>query len=192
MKLKYIAAAMAAALPLAAHAAPDPELQALRDELQRIKADYERRIEALERRIAAAPPVAAPVVATVRSEPAPARGERLQPRDVADPAGTGEVDARRARARDHRLLAGRPRPWSGEARPVDRPHRARLRRQHRPAVPRYRALCRGRRRHRGRGGATSPRSGSAMAWRSRAGAFVPRSATSTCSTRTSGISPMRR
>lgn len=66
MNLKPIAWVLAAAFPLAAHAAPDPELQALRDELQRIKADYERRIEALERRLAE--PAA---VATVLPRPAP-------------------------------------------------------------------------------------------------------------------------
>jgi len=63
MKFKPIAWAMAAVLPLMAAdalAAPDPELQALREELQRIKADHARRIEALERRIvAAAVPAAA-------------------------------------------------------------------------------------------------------------------------------------
>jgi hypothetical protein len=74
MRLKPIVLAVAALFPLAA-AANDAELKLLREELQRMKADYERRIDALEQRIqrAEAPPTAAtgPVVATTPSAAAP-------------------------------------------------------------------------------------------------------------------------
>jgi hypothetical protein len=60
---------MLAALPLAAHAAPDTEMQQLREELQRLKADYERRVESLERRIAESERSTAPSAAAAPASP---------------------------------------------------------------------------------------------------------------------------
>ena len=53
--------AMALALPAPASAAGDAELQALREELQRIKETYEQRIGALEKRLAQAEGASAPI-----------------------------------------------------------------------------------------------------------------------------------
>ena len=55
MNRKPVAWAAATLIAVAvpnAWAASDPEIQALREELARLKADYERRIDALERRLA--------------------------------------------------------------------------------------------------------------------------------------------
>lgn len=73
MKQKSITRLAAALLPLAmspAFSASDTELQLLREELQRMKADYERRIEALERRVTA-PPAASPPSASLPSASSP-------------------------------------------------------------------------------------------------------------------------
>lgn len=78
MNTKPIVWAMAALFPLAACAAEPNELQLLRDEIARMKADYERRIEALERRVAesASAPAA---IAPVQAVPAQARGAGFNP-----------------------------------------------------------------------------------------------------------------
>jgi hypothetical protein len=98
MKHHTLAWVMAMALPLAAPhalAASDTELQLLREELQRLKADYERRIDSLERRLAdatpAAPAAAAPApVAQPQPQPQPAaaRASAFNPEISAILAGT--------------------------------------------------------------------------------------------------------
>lgn len=80
LKQTVLAAAVAAAFaaPLGAHAADSRELAEMRDEVRKMKQDYEARIDALEKRLQAAEarPAAAPVAAvppaTAAAAPAPA------------------------------------------------------------------------------------------------------------------------
>jgi len=79
MKSKTIALAMLALFPLAA-SADDNELKLLREEISRMKADYERRIDALERRLAAPVAAAAPAVAaTTIASATPSRADGFNP-----------------------------------------------------------------------------------------------------------------
>jgi hypothetical protein len=76
MKHKTIAVAALAFFPFAATAS-DNELKLLREEVQRMKADYERRIDALEKRLAAAE---APPAAASATPAAVAQGAAASPR----------------------------------------------------------------------------------------------------------------
>jgi hypothetical protein len=82
MKHRTIAVAALAVFPFAATAS-DNELKLLREEVQRMKADYERRIDALEKRLAVAeaPPAAAlaPPVAIPQMAAAPGSASGFNP-----------------------------------------------------------------------------------------------------------------
>ena len=81
--------ALAVAAPCLAHADPATDLQSLRDEVSRMRADYEARIHALEQRLQAAEAAQAAAPQPAAAAPAPAPAPQLAAAPAAPVSGTG-------------------------------------------------------------------------------------------------------